>query len=197
MKEIDARGHECPVPIQMTLHALEAPDTDEIRILVDQQSTADGLADFLESQGFAVQVADHEGAISVGGRRYAGPAPDPEAETASPSAGRRTLVLVGDDRIGGGDVWGGKLMARFLENLGELRPDLRWVIFLNGGVKWTVAPGEALETLRNLAEQGVRIGVRGACLKHFGLDGQNVVGEVLSMRDVVAAMQRVDKVVRM
>ncbi|MFP4308871.1 MAG: sulfurtransferase-like selenium metabolism protein YedF [Desulfococcaceae bacterium] len=197
MKEIDARGHECPVPIQMTLHALEAPDTDEIRILVDQQSTADGLADFLESQGFAVQMADHEGAISVGGRRYAALAPDPEAETLSAGPGRRTLVVVSDDRIGGDDVWGGKLMARFLENLGELRPDLRWVVFLNGGVKWTAEPGEALETLRNLEEQGVRVGVRGACLKHFGLDGQNAVGEVLSMRDIVAAMQRVDKVVRM
>jgi TusA-related sulfurtransferase len=59
MKEIDARGHECPAPIQMTLHALEAADADEIRILVDQQSTADGLADFLESQGFAVHMAAH------------------------------------------------------------------------------------------------------------------------------------------
>lgn len=196
MKEIDARGRQCPVPIQMTLHALEEPDTDRIRVLVDQQSTADGIADFLESQGFAVNLADHDGAIAVGGRR------DPEAASvAAPetaTGNRRTLVVVSDERIGGGDgVWSEKSMARFLQNLGELRPDLRWVIFLNGGVKWTAKAGETLEALKALEADGVRIGVRGACLKHFGLDGRNAVGEVLRMREIVSVMQRVDKVVRM
>ena len=31
------------------------------------------------------------------------------------------------------DARGEKPMARFLETLDELRPDLRWVIFLNAG----------------------------------------------------------------
>jgi selenium metabolism protein YedF len=190
---IDARGKECPTPIQMTLQALESPDLHRIRILVDQQSTAEGIADFLESQGFAVQMSDHEDAIAVGGRR------DPDAtaspETAPAGGGRSVLVLVADDRIGA-DARGERLMARFLETLDELRPDLRWVIFLNAGVKWAVEPGETLETLKALAADGVRIGVRGGCLKHFGMDGRNAVGEILRMREILVAMQRADKVIR-
>lgn len=197
MKEIDARGQECPTPIQRTLHALEETDFDRIQVLVDQQSTADGIADFLESQGFAVNLADHEGAIAVVGRRDPDAAPEASPDPPKRGGGRHTLVLISDVRIGGDDVWGEKLMARFLQHLGELQPDLRWVIFLNGGVKWAAAPGEAMDALKTLAAEGVRIGVRGACLKHFGLANPPAVGEVLAMREIVAAMQRADKIIRM
>lgn len=66
MKEVDARGLSCPLPVMRTEEALVDGAT-ELRVLVDSGTAKQNVANMLKDAGFSVEIAetDEEWAISA------------------------------------------------------------------------------------------------------------------------------------
>lgn len=106
------------------------------------------------------------------------------------------VVFINSDRIGeGDDGLGEKLMGSFLYSLarGETRPDV--IGLMNGGVRLACEGSAALDDLRLMVGDGVRLYSCGTCLDWLGLKEQLAVGEVGTMNDAVALFMEADSVV--
>ena len=63
------------------------------------------------------------------------------------------------------------------------------------GVKLAVEGSPAIGPLKALEARGVRVILCSTCLNHFGLTGQEQVGIVGGMTDIIEAQWRADKVI--
>lgn len=123
------------------------------------------------------------------------PADYAAAYSADNNKKRKTVVLLATDKLGhGDDELGTKLMENFLATLTEM--DIWQIIMVNGGVHLATKEGKNLESLKKLAEQGVKINVCGTCLNHFGLLEAKKIGETTNMLDIVTTLDLADKVIR-
>ena len=106
------------------------------------------------------------------------------------------VLFVNSDRIGRGDHdLGGKLMNAFFYALvrAENKPDA--VVFMNSGVRLACKGAAALDDIRLLASDGIKVYSCGTCLDFFGIKGKLVAGEIGNMNDSVAMMMAADEVV--
>ena len=195
-RELDCRGQACPHPVLKTKEMLDQGEMPQLTVLVDNDAARENVSRFLERSGYEVQVAERQGAFAVTGtwghKHEASPAEEAWEETAP----RKNLVLVGTDRLGtGDDVLGQKLIISFLGTLKEMGQELWCLVFLNAGVKLTIAGSEVLSNIQELEKEGVMILVCGTCLDHFQLLEQKQVGETTNMLDIVIHMQMADKVI--
>ncbi len=196
MKEIDARGLACPAPVLETRAVLENDRATEIKVLIDNPAARENIVRFLSSRGYAASVGQEGDDFFVIGTCAAKeqPAPLPEANLKTRS--KKIMVIAATDRFGfGDDELGLKLMANFIKTLKEMGPELWRLVFINNGVKLTVAGSEVLPVLKEYEHDGVTILVCGTCLTHFNLLDQKQVGETTNMLDIVTAMQLADKVI--
>ena len=195
--ELDCRGLACPAPVLQTKDAIEKDDLNTIIVLVDNEASKQNVSRFLESQDFKVSVEQEVDTFHVTGKKEGqvivseGPvAEGPETEH------KKIMVMVANDCMGhGDDELGSKLMVSFLKTLKEMGDELWRLVFVNNGVKLTIAGSEHLSVLKELEEEGLHILVCGTCLTHFNLLDQKQVGETTNMLDIVTAMQLADKVI--
>lgn len=196
MKEIDARGLACPAPVLETKAVVENARPAGIRVLVDNPAAGENVARFLSSRGYAVEAGRQGNDLFVVGTcgEKENPAPLPVADVKT--ASKKIMVIAATDRFGfGDDELGLKLMVNFIKTLKEMGPELWRLVFINNGVKLTVAGSEILPVLKEYEHDGVTILVCGTCLTHFNLLDQKQVGETTNMLDIVTAMQLADKVI--
>lgn len=106
------------------------------------------------------------------------------------------LVVFNHDGMGQADnILTHKLASSYL-NLLDLDDRLPEAIaFYADGVKLAVKGSPVLEELQSLQEKGVRIMVCTTCLNFFDLYDELAVGEAGSMKDVVEAQWRAEKVI--
>src|SRR5574340_449343 len=99
------------------------------------------------------------------------------------------VLFVNSERIGeGDDTLGAKLMTSFFYSLVRSPEKPETVVFMNRGVHLTCKGSSALDDIRLLAADGVKVFSCGTCLDYFGLKNKLVVGEVGNMNDTVALM---------
>jgi selenium metabolism protein YedF len=199
MKEIDARGLACPMPVLQTKAALEKEKPQNVSVVVDNAASQQNVQRFLESQGFSTTLEKNGADYRVIGSCGSGPReplPLPAQKQSGDIADKKIMVLCATDRMGyGDDTLGMKLMVSFLRTLKEMGPDLWRLVFVNNGVKLTIDDSEVLDDLKNLEHGGLKILVCGTCLTHFNLLERKQVGETTNMLDIVTTMQLVDKVI--
>jgi len=56
MKEVDARGLSCPIPVVKTKQTMESNPTDEIVVLVDTNVTKENVTRLAESKKYSVSI---------------------------------------------------------------------------------------------------------------------------------------------
>lgn len=69
------------------------------------------------------------------------------------------------------------------------------VLLFNSGVKLAAEGSPVLVELRQLHDLGVDVKPCGTCVDHFGVRERIAVGEVSSMDELIAEMNRADKVI--
>ena len=197
-QKIDCRGLACPAPVLKAKETVENQAPAELAVLVDNEAACQNVSRFLESQGFKVSVHQEGDNFNVIGQKKTQRS-DQRAVAEEPDAEKqRIMVMIAADRIGrGDDELGLKLMVSFLKTLKEMGDELWRLVFVNSGVKLTVAGAAVLADLMELQKQGVHILVCGTCLTHFDLMDQKQVGETTNMLDIVTAMQLADKVINL
>jgi len=195
-RELDCRGQACPHPVLKTKEIVDQGDVPEVTVLVDNDAARENVSRFLERAGYEVQVTASGSDFAVTGTRDQETVPLSPKDTWEETALHKILVLVGTDRMGtGDDDLGRKLITSFLGTLKEMGQELWCLIFLNAGVKLTVAGSEVLSSIQELARDGVMVLVCGTCLNHFQLLEQKKVGETTNMLDIVTHMQLADRVI--
>jgi selenium metabolism protein YedF len=196
MKIVDCRGLACPAPVLTAKQAIETNGLDELTVSVDNEAAKQNVSRFFESQNFQVSVQGDGKDFFITGRKIEGAALDAPLAKKEEAGRKKIMVMVATDRIGyGDDELGKKLMNSFLKTLKEMGPELWRLVFVNNGVKMTVADSEVLPVLKELADEGVHILVCGTCLTHFDLLDKKQVGETTNMLDIVTAMQLADNVI--
>jgi selenium metabolism protein YedF len=204
MKEIDARGLACPAPVLQTKAALENEGATAVRVVVDNAASAQNVARFLQSRGFATQTEAFGTDLAIVGRSggvpesptTAGPMSDRPVAAADRGEHRKIMVMIASDRMGhGDDELGAKLMISLIKTLAEMGEELWRLVFVNSGVKLTIDGSPVLDVLQNYEAGGLQILVCGTCLTHFDLLERKQVGVTTNMLDIVTAMQLADKVI--
>lgn len=196
MKEIDARGLACPVPVLQTKSALQEGNVQTVRVMVDNAAAQQNVQRFLEHQGFQTTLEKDATDYLVLGTCISKPVDQTRLSSDSKSEFQKIMVLCATDRMGfGDDELGRKLLISFLRTLKEMGPDLWRLVFVNNGVKLTIDDSEVLEDLKNFEKGGLKILVCGTCLTHFNLLERKQVGDTTNMLDIVTAMQLADKVI--
>ncbi len=204
MKEIDAKGLACPAPVLLTKNAIEEDFTDEIKVLVDTEVSAENVSRFLSSSHFTVSRKDEGGNFIIIGKRHEGGIPKsrqtpqtcPASSSARKAEEKKIMVMISSACMGhGDDVLGTKLVNNFIKTLKEMGNELWRLVFINSGVKLTIDGAETLSEIKELEKNNIKILVCGTCLDHFKLLEQKRVGETTNMLDIVTSMQLADQVI--
>ena len=198
MKEIDARGLACPVPVLQTKAALQEECSNGVRVVVDNAASQQNVQRFLESQGFQTVLEQVDSDYVVIGNCDSMSSAQPHPATETHGDAKKIMVMCASDRLGfGDDTLGLKLMANFLRTLKEMGDELWRLVFVNNGVKLTIEGSEVLEDLKAYESEGLKILVCGTCLDHFDILGKKQVGETTNMLDIITAMQLADEVINL
>lgn len=193
MKTLDCRGQQCPHPVIQTRQQMLATPQQPIRVLVDGTISRDNISRLAGSLGYSVLVTEQGHLFQLDLTPGVAVVP----KTGSDLTPGPTLVLIGSDQMGSGDVKLGQiLMKNFIFTLteGDATPDT--IYFVNGGVKLTVGGSDVLEPLEKLACSGVDIASCGLCLEFFGLKEALAVGRISNMLEIVNNLHTAGRIIR-
>jgi selenium metabolism protein YedF len=196
-KELDCRGLACPAPVLQTKQMIERENLSEISVVVDNEAAKQNVSRFLGTQKFGVSVERKGSDFYIIGKRGDGEVSSQCAVAEEFAAKKqKIMVMIATDRMGyGDDELGRKLVVNFINTLKEMGHELWRLVFVNNGVKLTIAGSQVLDVLKEYEKDGATILVCGTCLGHFNLLDKKEVGETTNMLDIVTAMQLADKVI--
>ncbi len=199
MKNIDAKGKACPIPVVMTKKEIDAGETN-ICVEVDNAMAKENVTKLATAMAYDIDITEIDGGFALLLSKN-GSMPNPAAAealtaTAVCPTGSHWAIFAGRDIIGSGDRdLGSSLIKMFFYVLGESDDLPAEILLMNDGVKLAVIDEAIIEHLQNLAAKGVEILVCGTCLDYYNLSGQLKVGSVSNMFEILGRMQAADKVV--
>ena len=220
VKQIDARGKACPLPVIEAKRALEeAPGGSRIEVLVDNEIAVQNLckmaaqkhyeASGIQDNCYLVEILKNGTAEEAGERRTEG-MQSAEERPSEPGSGqpgcgcesmndteRGMVVVLSSDEMGEKDSTLGRLLMKsFIYALTEQERLPETILLYNGGAWLSCEGADSLEDLRNLESQGVEILTCGTCLNHYGLSEKLAVGSVTNMYQIAQILTEAGKVIR-
>ncbi len=194
-EKVSCLGLTGPYPVLRVKELVDRGDVAMLRVLVDNPVARENVSRLLGRMGYEVDIGEQHGVFEIVGMRpdlVMGQAPAVERGEGGPHG---TVIIIGTDRMGhGNDELGHKLLHQFIMEVDAMGPDLRRMIFLNGGVKLVVDGSSCIDTLRKLEEKGVRLLVCETCLKFFSLEESARIGEPTSMGGIIEAMKTAGRI---
>lgn len=194
MRNIDCRGQQCPHPVIQTRKAMLAEPDKTLQVLVDDQVCRDNVSRLATTLGYSIKAEETGEMI----RLELTPGVTPAKAVATDSAAGPTIIFLGSDQMGQGDVQLGQiLMKNFIFTLieSEVTPDAIYCV--NSGVKLTISGSDVIEPLAELANRGVDIASCGLCLDFFGVKESLAIGRISNMLELVNALQGAGNVIRL
>jgi selenium metabolism protein YedF len=180
-----------------TKKVLDRSPDEEITVLVDNLTSRENVSRFAASRGYQVRVKEERDHTAIAIRRGAGGKEEEKpAPKIAPTGGDWVLFIDSETLGRGSEELGGVLMRAFLHTLGEAASKPRKVLLVNGGVKLACEGSPALEDLQTLASGGVEILACGTCLNYFGLKERLGAGRVSNMFEILEALTRQGKTVK-
>lgn len=107
-------------------------------------------------------------------------------------------ILVTSDKLGVGDAeLGSILINEYFESLNEYDELPKEILFLNEGVKLFDSNSKVLEELQMLYRKGVKILINDSSLDYYKLKENISFGEVVNIYDMVVAMKKAEKLIKL
>ncbi len=189
MKTVDCRGLACPQPVMETKKALDASETKEIKVLVDNPTSRENVFRFASSQGYQVGVTEEKGYSALSIRKGDGGRKEDKTAVTKTAVEGGLIFFVDSDSMGkGSEELGGILMRAFLHTLGETDIKPEKIILVNSGVRLACEGSPVLEDLQLISSQGVEILACGTCLNYFNLKEKLGVGRVSNMYEILNSL---------
>lgn len=215
IKQIDARGKTCPLPVIEAKKALEAAeDGTKIEVLVDNEIAVQNLRKLAVQKKYPVisqkiregcylvemtrsETGENGNNVSHGSEDSVKISMEtPEDCSCMPVQGKMVVVLASDEMGHGDPVLGRVLMKGFIYALTEQQRLSDTILLYNGGARLSCEGSDSLEDLKKLEEQGTEILTCGTCLNHYGLTEKLAVGSVTNMYQIAETLTEAAKVVK-
>jgi selenium metabolism protein YedF len=196
MKQIDARGKACPMPVVLTRRAVADDAAGEgVAVLVNDEMAAQNIEKMAGQCAWSCQREMQGTDILLIVRAGGEAAEAPEKQESRIEKG--LCVAVGSDRMGDGDAaLGRQLMKAFLFALSQRDQAPETILFYNSGAYLTCEGSLSLADVGALARAGTRVLTCGTCLNFYGLTQRLAVGEVTNMYAIAGAMTDAEKLVK-
>ncbi|MCK9217514.1 MAG: sulfurtransferase-like selenium metabolism protein YedF [Firmicutes bacterium] len=201
MKEIDARGLQCPQPVILTKKALEEIGEGQVMTIVDNYIAKENVSRLAANLNLKYFIEEKEDLYFIkitkdfdSKKEIMELDKDLKAEEKTDKNGI-VIVIEGEKMGSGDDVLGDVLMKSYIYALTEVSPLPKTVIFLNGGVRLVTEGSAVLDSVMKLDELGVEIISCGTCLDYYGLNESLKVGLVGNMYSIVEAMHNSEKTI--
>ncbi|MBN2897326.1 MAG: sulfurtransferase-like selenium metabolism protein YedF [Clostridia bacterium] len=192
--EIDARGLACPKPVILTKKEIDK-GTKDIVTIVDNEIAKENVTKLISKMSFDFDVEVCEGDFFI--HFTTGSEMGLEEQGALKPEIEDLVIYVASERMGvGNDELGDALMKGYFYTLTERTPYPKAILFVNGGVKMTVATSPVLDHLRALEEKGVEILSCGTCLDYYNMKDQLAVGGVTNMYTILDTMNGAKKLAK-
>ena len=195
VKQIDATGKACPIPVIEAKKALAGDDATGASVRVDNIIAVQNLEKMASGYGYGFSYSEGEGGIftamiSKGPGAAGQPAPFERAP------GKKPVVLISSDTLGNGEQELGKiLMKGFIYSLTELAETPSAVIFINRGAFLTAAGANTVPDITVLAEKGAEVLTCGTCSKYYGLAESLACGQITDMFGIVERLAAAGSVI--
>lgn len=193
-KSIDGRKLSCPQPVIKVKQALDEGGFEELEILVDNKAAVENITRFAENSGLTILSVTEESHISTIvinnlNNDGASMADLNESEQIIADSSGAFNIFINSSAIGSGDQkLGEKLMEAFIYSLTEMDKKPQYILFMNSGIKTTIAGSASLESLRALQLSGVELLVCGACLDYYGIKDKLAVGKISNMYEITSIL---------
>ena len=200
MRNVDARGDACPLPVVKAKRAIaELNGAGEVEVLVDNEIAVQNLTKMAQQKGYtysAEKRAEREYRVlfTVG---EAAPETPAAPEACTPDARTDAVVAIASDKMGeGAEELGKTLLKAFVFSLTQQEKLPKTILFYNGGAHLTCEGSPMLEDLRALEAEGVEILTCGTCLNFYGLTEKLAVGGVTNMYVIAEKLLHAGNVVK-
>jgi len=214
MKTINTKGKAWPEPMAIIKSELNRGET-ELEVLSDDPFSASNVMNFLENQGFSVQLKDDEGSITISARKGGQPvrtaafkkqpeAPVSEAKAVPkaaappgdliPEPSRTLSILVTCLALGHDQKLGETLIKSFLGALSNMGRAPVVVALMNDGVKLALYDSSSCDHLKNLEKKGALVLICGTCANYFNIMDKIGAGTISSMVEIIDALNKADKI---
>lgn len=185
MKKIDCRGLNCPEPVLKTKDVLAREPDNKIQVLVDNETARENVLRFAKSQGRSAAWGkdNNHFLITIPGKSEQ-KAPEPLSVIDEAGMEKPVLFIATDEMGKGSRELGTMLMRNFIYTLTKRDQLPAAIIFMNSGVKLSIADSPVIEELEYLEQNGVQILVCGTCLDYYELKEKHKAGLVSNMYDI-------------
>ncbi len=195
-KILDLAGLACPLPVIRTKEALEAGETAEFIVVVDNEAARDNVSRFAQSRGCTVSVAAAGHCFHLTVQPPAGRPGEGCVFPGAAAPAQTTVVVFASDRMGEGDPeLGAVLMRAFCQTVVQLEAP-RKLLFYNRGVFLTLDDSPVLNELKGLEEMGVDLLVCGTCLDFYKVRDRLAAGQVSNMFSLLEAQMQAGRIIR-
>ncbi len=196
MKKIDCRGLNCPEPVLKTKDVLAREPDKIIQVLVDNETARENVLRFAKNQGRspAWEKDNNQFLITIPGKSEQ-KAPEPFSVKDEAGMEKPVLFIATDEMGKGSRELGTMLMRNFIYTLTKRDQLPAAIIFMNSGVKLSIADSPVIEELGYLEQNGVQILVCGTCLDYYELKEKHKAGLVSNMYDIADLLLGADRVI--
>lgn len=183
MKELDARGLECPQPVIMAKKLIESEKPSVFEILVTGDISRENVTRLGESLGYIVtaNIEDSHYRIHMNNSNSNILASQSSVETKK-AEGQQPVLFITSDKFGEGNTeLGATLMQAFINIIHDLKPLPAKILFVNSGVNLTCCGSPLIPQLKELSAMGVEVVSCGTCLNFYNLKDKLEVGIIGNM----------------
>lgn len=195
MKQVNAIGDTCPLPVIKTKKALGEMVSGQLEVLVDNEIAVQNIQKLANSTGntFKVDKQGEHFVIEIEKKENT-----QEALVATSfSSIEKTIVLISSDTMGSGDDELGSILIKgFVFALTQVDSLPDTILLYNSGAKLSAQGSAVLNDLIALEDAGVQIMTCGTCLNHFGIADALGVGTVTNMYTIVEEMRNANRILR-
>ena len=196
IKEIDARGENCPKPFIMTKKALDEIEMGTILTIVDNEVAKENVTKLVESLGLKHKIEEKQGDFYIEIEKGENSSSNASSADSKLSNLKDRVVLFTKDKMGhGNDELGKVLIKGYIYTLTELDEKPKKLLFLNSGILLTTGDAETISDLKKLEDMGVEILSCGTCLDYYGVKDELKVGEIANMYLIADAMNQAENTI--
>lgn len=198
MKEVDARGLECPKPVLLTKETIEKDNPDNLTVLVSNDTAVGNVTRFAENSGYSVTTTQQGNYfilhLSKGTQAQSQPVSQPKTME---SVNENIVFFITSNEFGQGQQELGQLLMKsFINTINEANMLPATMIFVNSGIFLTTEGSPVLSALQEIAQKGVQIINCGTCLDFYKRKDQLKVGSISNMYTITETLMKATKVIR-
>jgi|DewCreStandDraft_4_1066084.scaffolds.fasta_scaffold03004_3 selenium metabolism protein YedF len=199
MKEVDARGLECPKPVLLTKETIEKSNPDNLTVLVSNETAVGNVTRFAENSGYSVTTTKQDDYFILHLRKMSFQEQSKPAmqSTSMDTVNENIVFFITSNEFGQGQQELGELLMKsFINTINEANMLPTTMIFVNSGIFLTTEGSPVISALQEIEKKGVQIINCGTCLDFYKRKENLQVGIISNMYTITETLMKATKVIR-